>query len=466
MGRKATPRKSPRGIATHTASCHRRESAQEGARKRREQVEKQLETSRPAGWNAGPVAKSPYAYAMEGGVLPPARQGVPRINASSKYLVVGNPGESVYDRLHLGGFTTRRSQATSRGDEMTSRGDGTYGGLSTDRSTSAPPSRREEVALVPRPTEHGSEDPRDPMGLSADEFMRVLQLKQQGNGAAAGGRYGDAVELYAEALGLYRGLAGVGLQLSEKVNLLSNQAEGFLQLGEWTRAVLAANDALKLSPGHPKSASRRRTALEMLMTTGFDLRGLAPEEEEELATIRGALERSASGGDTFRPKLSSRSQQLAHKRADGTPVWERLGESAAGRPGGTVQVMPGDDQQRFFRSLRNLRNKSRFEAEQAPLDTLSAHVHKLWLPERSRSASPRRRGAGVQSTRLARLAAGEAVETTFPFERGSTLTQSLQQRRDGVCRREDVCPARLDYVYSGWGYGYGYDGSASRRLCR
>ena len=42
----------------------------------------------------------------------------------------------------------------------------------------------------------------------------------------------------------------------------------------------------------------------------------------------------------------------ARKLKDKPPVWARLAGDGGSRPGGTVEVLAGDDNQRFFKSLR------------------------------------------------------------------------------------------------------------------
>ena len=84
-------------------------------------------------------------------------------------------------------------------------------------------------------------------------------LKERGNLAFRRGQYEEALELYYEAIALVAStevLADIDLLTT----LRSNAAECALKLGQWHAAIELSEAALLTSPGHTKSAARKRRA--------------------------------------------------------------------------------------------------------------------------------------------------------------------------------------------------------------
>jgi tetratricopeptide (TPR) repeat protein len=92
-------------------------------------------------------------------------------------------------------------------------------------------------------------------------FEHILDLKKEGNIAFLNHQYSIALSLYkqaAEKLGMGKFLAGV--QRSEKVKILSNQAECCLRLKTYDEAMIWAAEAIRLDSQNEKSLFRRAKA--------------------------------------------------------------------------------------------------------------------------------------------------------------------------------------------------------------
>ena len=97
--------------------------------------------------------------------------------------------------------------------------------------------------------------------LDTHLFEHILELKKEGNTAFQNHQYSKALNLYKQAadkLGMGKFLGGV--QRSEKVNILSKQAECCLRLKQYDEAMLWAAEAIRLDRAHEKSLFRRAKA--------------------------------------------------------------------------------------------------------------------------------------------------------------------------------------------------------------
>lgn len=100
--------------------------------------------------------------------------------------------------------------------------------------------------------------------VNEQAFARILNLKKQGNHAFCTGDYARALEYYHETHWQHshfqEGVFLDGQQRTEKVNILSNQAECHLRLGQHAEAQMDATQALVLDKRHVKSLIRRAKA--------------------------------------------------------------------------------------------------------------------------------------------------------------------------------------------------------------
>lgn len=114
--------------------------------------------------------------------------------------------------------------------------------------------------------------------LTDDEMEEFLAMKKEGNDLFLAKKYQEAAEMYLEALD--SSLSGPYYitpknQVKEMINVLSNQAECYLQLQDYDAAARAATDALLLDGDHVKSRVRRAKAELALYKKKFTLPVLA-----------------------------------------------------------------------------------------------------------------------------------------------------------------------------------------------
>ena len=230
------------GIVAPTETSQRKETARRVRAEQTAQRVQHLEKSRPIGWSGSSLNA---LHVQHGGSSEPRSPGVPRINANSRRLARAGDESSVFDRLHSSGMTTRRGGAATDRPKASPSPVSARGTESARGGTSAwenPPagSGKTNNELV-----SGALDEE----LSGEEIQQVLQWKKEGNTAAAAKDFEQAIDNFAEALRVFGQRQGEGQQVTEKVSILSNQAECYIQLEEWSRAVHAANEALRLWPG-------------------------------------------------------------------------------------------------------------------------------------------------------------------------------------------------------------------------
>jgi DnaJ family protein C protein 7 len=128
-------------------------------------------------------------------------------------------------------------------------------------------------------------------GKAATAFRRLNRietLKEEGNVAFKRHNYRDAVRVYTEALALDPDNANLNMQL------YSNRAAAYLQLGDHSQVVADCNAALAIDPGYVKALMRRAAAylkLERFQEAVFDyekLKTMEPQSHDIASGLRQA----------------------------------------------------------------------------------------------------------------------------------------------------------------------------------
>jgi len=121
--------------------------------------------------------------------------------------------------------------------------------------------RQQELDAIKMNKQKAKDERIDHHTVDKHLFVQVLELKKEGNTAFQSHQYSEALSLYkqaAEKLGMGKFIGGV--QRSEKVKILSNQAECCLRLKKYDEAMIWAAEAIRLDRQHEKSLFRRAKA--------------------------------------------------------------------------------------------------------------------------------------------------------------------------------------------------------------
>ena len=130
--------------------------------------------------------------------------------------------------------------------------------------------------------------------MEPGNMQHAFELKERGNAAFQRSQYKEALELYHEAIALFPSLEAQAQQADSATLLTllkSNAAECALRLGQWQTAIELSEAALLTSPGHPKSAARKRRAelASTLQRSLPDGSGAGPEVQRAVKTLSQLL---------------------------------------------------------------------------------------------------------------------------------------------------------------------------------
>ncbi len=152
--------------------------------------------------------------------------------------------------------------------------------------------------------------------LSKSNFEKVRLHKEAGNEKFRNGTFAEAIDCYQRALDIYgEKTGGNGIERQEHANLFANQAECYLRLSDFAKALETATKALKLFPDHFKARMRRCKAYMSIARSGKSLRHLEMATSD-LLKLNATNKEEENAIESLRKQVSALEDAIKKKKTE------------------------------------------------------------------------------------------------------------------------------------------------------